>query len=112
MAAWCTVLLGGIYLAGYAAIWQRRPIAVRSDFKAFAARVAGDQAAQHVLAYGGAKEATDLDFLLVRVQNLSAGRWNRVIWLGVLLPGLAIAGLFDELADVWKAGDIGKTTAK
>ena len=97
IAIHCITLAIGVLLVGYAGISHTRPVAVWSDFKAFSARIAGDQAARHVLDFGGEKEGTDFDHLLDRVWGLSDD-WKPVVWAGMLLCAVGVAGFAVETA--------------
>ena len=78
-----TMLLG-IFLIAYSFAMSTRPIAVWSDFKAFAQRVSTDEQAAHVLQYGGESATDNFDALLDRIWAIRKG-WRPVGFIGLLL---------------------------
>jgi hypothetical protein len=89
-------LAAGLCLVMYAARRSSQVISLWSEFKAFSARVAGDEGARHVLKYGGERDDTDFDYLLTRVLMLSV-RWDTVMFIGFFVCIVSVAGIILEL---------------
>ena len=92
----CVTFFIGAWLVWQGGVGHTRPIAVWSDFRAFSARVAEDEATRHALRYGGEEEGTDFEYLLDRVWSLSED-WTKVLLTGFLLCAVSTGGIVIEI---------------
>jgi hypothetical protein len=71
---------------------QARVVALWSDFQAFKARVASDEAGARILNYGGENPRQGFEQLLTRLWNLRHPQHSRII--GLILSITSALGLF------------------
>ncbi|UCC23262.1 MAG: hypothetical protein JSW23_04195 [Planctomycetota bacterium] len=96
MVIFSLTLLAGLCLVMYSPRGASEVWDVWSEFKAFSARVAGDEGARHALKYGGERDDTDFDYLLARVRMLS-DRWDTALLIGFFVCFVSVAGIILEL---------------
>jgi hypothetical protein len=90
------LLLLGAFITAESVIGSRAAVvAIWSDFKAFEARVAADDAGARILKYGGESDSQNFDQLLRSLWDLPLESRNK--FPGILVMILAATGLIIEI---------------
>lgn len=89
------LLLVGAFITAESLVGSQVAVtAIWSDFKAFEARVAADEAGTRILSYGGENDGQNFEQLLDRLRNLPLEARNKIP--GILVMILSVIGLFLE----------------
>ena len=101
----CLILLAGAFLMFSPIKHSAEKTALWSDFKAFEAEVARDEAGKRILSYGGENGKDNFELLLDRLWRL--GSSETPFWLGLFIVLLSATGLVIEMRKPAKAEQSG-----